>query len=76
MNDGREILLCGALIERRRLNAGEGGEGGHRSEGSSAKKEHDINLDIQSKLAIISLSLRVSHASRRGSKISRDLLPT
>lgn len=41
----------------------------------STKNEYEINLEIQSKLAIISFSLRVSQASRRGSNISLGLSP-
>ena len=41
----------------------------------STKKEYEINLDIQSRLAIINFSFLVSHANRRGSNISRGRSP-
>jgi hypothetical protein len=41
----------------------------------SMKNEWDINLDMQSRLAIISFSFRVSHASLRGSNISLGWSP-
>jgi hypothetical protein len=43
--------------------------------GSSTKKECDISLEMQSRLAIISFSFLVSQASFRGSNISLGLSP-
>jgi hypothetical protein len=57
---------------------GEGGGEGKGCEGEasgSAKNEYAINLEIQSKLAIMSFSLRVSHARRSGSNMSRGRSP-
>ena len=56
------------------------GEGGGETkawaeDGASAKKEYDMSLDMQSRLAIISFSLLVSHARRNGSKTSRGRSP-
>ena len=42
---------------------------------SSTKNEYEMSLEIQSRLAIINFSFFVSHASRRGSKISRGRSP-
>lgn len=42
---------------------------------SSTKNEYEISLEIQSRLAIINFSFFVSHANRRGSKISRGRSP-
>jgi hypothetical protein len=42
---------------------------------SSSKNEYDISLEMQSKLAIMSFSFRVSQANLRGSKISRGWFP-
>ena len=41
----------------------------------SAKNEYEMSLEMQSKLAIMSFSLRVSQAKRSGSKISLGLSP-
>ena len=44
-------------------------------DGDSTKKEYEMSLEMQSRLAIINFSFRVSHASLRGSKISRGRSP-
>lgn len=41
----------------------------------STKKEYEMSLEIQSKLAMISFSFRVSQASLNGSNISLGLSP-
>ena len=56
------------------------GEGGGevklgRGESSSTKNECEISFEMQSRLAIINFSFLVSHANRRGSKISRGRPP-
>lgn len=66
-------------VEARPLTVGDGGGEGNETVGGegfvSTKKEYEMSLEMQSKLAMMSFSLRVSQASRRGSKISRGRSP-
>lgn len=70
---------CALEIEARPFRVGDGGgEGSEMGCGEgfvSTKKEYEMSLEMQSKLAMMSFSLRVSQASRRGSNISRGLSP-
>ena len=74
--DGSGMFVCEAPAAFRPAGEGEGGGDAYALALSpSLKNEYDISFDMQSRLAIMSFSLRVSHASRRGSNISRGLSP-
>jgi hypothetical protein len=72
------MLACEAPAFIRPVAWGEGGGEGNAYElrfSLSLKNEYDISFDMQSKLAIMSFSFRVSQANLRGSKISRGRSP-
>jgi hypothetical protein len=84
----QEVIVCtttstsegSAMLDWESRRPGPGDGGGEGSEArsadeSSTKNECEMSLVMQSNEAIINFSERVSHARRRGSKISRGWSP-